>query len=72
MQLIVLHGLPDHRVLKRVECLGLDLAALFQKALAWQRLQLEGDEVECIVANLIAQGYVKGYISHKMQVCLVA
>lgn len=43
-------------------------AGLFQHALSWRHLQVEGDEVECIVANLIARGYVKGYISHKMQV----
>ena len=27
--------------------------------------RLEPDEIECIVANLIYAGYVKGYIAHQ-------
>ena len=30
------------------------------------------DEVECIAANLIFRKYVKGYISHKNKVMVVA
>lgn len=29
-------------------------------------IRLEKDEIECILANLIHQGYIKGYISHKV------
>lgn len=28
--------------------------------------EMETDEVECIIANLIYKGYIKGYISHKV------
>ncbi len=41
---------------------------LLQRALAWQQTDMEADEVECVMANLIARRYVKGYISHKNQV----
>ena len=30
------------------------------------------DEVECVAANLIFRKYVKGYISHKNKVVVVA
>ena len=36
----------------------------FQQALAWQHIALTMDEVECMVANMIYRGYVKGYIAH--------
>ena len=29
--------------------------------------EIDSDEVECIVANLIAKKYIKGYISHSAQ-----
>lgn len=69
------------RLLKRVQLLhaAADPAraaqlplGLFQRALSWRGVELEGDEVACIVANLIARGYVKGYISHKMQVVVLS
>lgn len=37
---------------------------LFQAALAWQGEDMELDEVECILANLIYRGLIKGYLSH--------
>lgn len=43
-------------------------AGLFQKALAWQGVDMDMDEVECVAANLIYKKFVKGYISHKSQV----
>jgi hypothetical protein len=30
------------------------------------------EEVECIVANLIYQGHIKGYISHKLKILVVS
>lgn len=45
---------------------------LFQKALRWQGLDLDMDEVECVTANLIYKKYVKGYISHKNQVVVLS
>jgi hypothetical protein len=35
-------------------------------------MQMENDELECILANLIYQGYVKGYISHQLKVLVVS
>ncbi|KAL4433578.1 hypothetical protein ABPG75_000019 [Micractinium tetrahymenae] len=46
--------------------------AQFQAALATQGLELDMDEVECIAANLIFRKYVKGYLSHKAKVMVVA
>jgi nuclear mRNA export protein PCID2/THP1 len=48
------------------------VAGLYQKALAWQGVELELDEVECILANLIYRKYVKGYISHQHRVLVVS
>jgi hypothetical protein len=45
---------------------------LLQKALEWQKMALEMDEVECLVANLIYRGYVKGYISHSKRVLVLS
>lgn len=47
-------------------------AAKFQKALAWQGMDIGIDEVECIVANLIFRKYVKGYLSHKSRVAVLS
>jgi hypothetical protein len=44
----------------------------FRKALSWQGMEMDTDEIECILANLIFQGYIKGYISHKMGVLVVS
>lgn len=45
--------------------------ALFQAAIAWQGVPMEPDEVECILANLIAQGFIKGYLSHQAATLVV-
>ncbi|KAK9902673.1 hypothetical protein WJX75_002119 [Coccomyxa subellipsoidea] len=46
--------------------------AKFQTALAWQGVDMEMDEVECIVANLIYRKFVKGYISHQHRVAVLS
>jgi hypothetical protein len=38
----------------------------FRVALNFQGEEASSDEVECIVANLIVNGYMKGYISHQL------
>jgi hypothetical protein len=45
---------------------------LFQAALAAQGVQRDMDEVLCLVANLVYRGFIKGYISHKLQVVVVS
>lgn len=32
----------------------------------------EMDEIECILANLIFKGYVKGYMSHQKKILVVS
>lgn len=39
-------------------------------AVTWQGVQMDIDEVECVLATLIFDGLVKGYLSHQMS-CLV-
>ncbi len=39
-------------------------------AVSMNDLKLDSDELECILANLIYQGYIKGYIAHKRAVVL--
>lgn len=46
--------------------------AQFQTALALQGVELDMDEAECVCANLIFRKYVRGYISHKNKVMVVA
>ncbi|KAK9838509.1 hypothetical protein WJX81_003800 [Elliptochloris bilobata] len=44
----------------------------FQAALAAQGAEMDIDEVECLVANLIFRGYVKGYLSHRHHVAVLS
>jgi hypothetical protein len=37
-----------------------------------QGVEMDMDEVECVAANLIYRKFVKGYISHKSKVMVVA
>ena len=37
-----------------------------------QETDVDQEEVECIVANLIHQQFIKGYIAHKQQVLVVS
>jgi hypothetical protein len=45
---------------------------LFLEALNWCGCGMDIDEVECIVANLIFRKFIKGYISHKLRVLVLA
>ena len=47
-------------------------AAKFWQALAWQGVDMDMDEVECVMANLIFRKYVKGYIAHKSLVVVIS
>lgn len=46
--------------------------SLFQRALLWMGVEKDEDEIECILANLINQKYIRGYISHKMKTLVVS
>lgn len=76
-----LQGAVLRRLLRRVWALHAveDPAKAAQIPLGWVQDALSGlgcdmdmDEIECVAANLIARKYVKGYISHKAKVMVVA
>lgn len=43
----------------------------FESLIKWDQ-ELDMDELECILANLISIGYIKGYISHEKSVLVMA
>ena len=46
--------------------------ALIVKTLTFLHLDVDLDEVECILANLIFRGYIKGYISHSKRILVLS
>ena len=38
----------------------------------WLGMPIDLDEVECILANLIYRGYVRGYLSHTKRVLVLS
>ena len=42
------------------------------KALKWLGMPIDLDEVECILANLIFRGYIRGYLSHAKRVLVLS
>ncbi|KAG0625477.1 hypothetical protein M758_2G058400 [Ceratodon purpureus] len=42
------------------------------KALKWLNIEMDADEVECVMAILIYRNYVKGYFSHKSKVVVLS
>ncbi|KAK9830717.1 hypothetical protein WJX74_004036 [Apatococcus lobatus] len=80
LQLVKLQPIVMRRLLKRSWVINregnekghlLPLGQL-QKAIRWQQMDMDEDDVECAVANLIHKKYVKGYISHKNQVLVLS
>ncbi|KAF9930062.1 COP9 signalosome (CSN) subunit [Linnemannia zychae] len=45
---------------------------LFQKALAFVGVDIEEEEVECMLANMIYKGYIRGYLSHEKKVLVLS
>eukprot|EP00877_Chromochloris_zofingiensis_P006946 jgi/Chrzof1/2504/Cz11g18030.t1 len=45
---------------------------LLQKSLKEQGINLDMDELECIVANMIMRLYIKGYVAHKAKVVVLS
>mmetsp|Transcript_5687 Transcript_5687/g.7999 ORF Transcript_5687/g.7999 Transcript_5687/m.7999 type:complete len:400 (-) Transcript_5687:63-1262(-) len=41
-------------------------------AMKWLGMDMDLDEVECILANLIFRGYVKGYLSHSKRILVLS
>lgn len=48
------------------------LVSTVQRALAHVSVEIDSDEVECLLANLIYRGHLKGYISHERQTVVLA
>lgn len=46
--------------------------AYFARALRWLEVPMEMDEIECVLANLIYKGFLKGYISHTSKVLVLS
>jgi len=44
----------------------------FHVALKLHDVDVDTDEVECMVANMIYRGFIKGYISHERQTVVLA
>lgn len=49
----------------------INLHYLFQPLRTWDS-ELDLDEVECLLANLIGNGMIKGYISHEQRVLVLS
>lgn len=45
---------------------------MLKASLDWQRVSMDLEEIECLVANLIYQGYIKGYLSHQKRTLVVS
>jgi nuclear mRNA export protein PCID2/THP1 len=46
--------------------------ASFEAAMQWMGEDVDLDEIECILANLIFQGKIKGYLSHQKRYLIVS
>ncbi|KAG0203904.1 COP9 signalosome (CSN) subunit [Mortierella sp. GBA30] len=46
--------------------------AIFQVALAFVGVTIDEDEVECMLANMIFKGYIRGYLSHEKKVLVLS
>lgn len=45
---------------------------MFHSALAVSGAELSEEEAECMVANMIFRGFIRGYISHEKQMVVLA
>jgi hypothetical protein len=71
---IVMRNLLKHVYIIRNKHHQIQIAD-FQHALTFLNVpatETDIDAVECLLANLIFMGYVKGYISHKQKVLVVS
>ncbi|KAF9130842.1 COP9 signalosome (CSN) subunit, partial [Mortierella sp. 14UC] len=44
----------------------------FQRALAFVGVHIDEEEVECMLANMIYRGYIRGYLSHEKKVLVLS
>jgi hypothetical protein len=46
--------------------------SLFRTALQFAGVTVDDDEVECMLANMIYKGYIRGYLSHEKRVLVLS
>jgi COP9 signalosome complex subunit 12 len=46
--------------------------SMFHRALATSGTDIVPEEAECLVANMIYKGFMRGYISHEKQMVVLA
>ena len=46
--------------------------AMFHSSLRVSGMDVSSEEAECLVANMIYKGYMRGYISHEKQMVVLA
>ncbi len=69
----LIHGVQTTWLLKRRRLMrGPWRAGKFQAAMAGQGVEMDMDEVECLVANLVFRGHVRGYLSHRHHVAVLS
>ena len=59
------------RICSITESTRINLAS-FESAMQWMGEDVDLDEIECILANLIFQGKIKGYLSHQKRYLIVS
>ena len=59
------------RIYSITESTRINLAS-FESAMQWMGEDVDLDEIECILANLIFQGKIKGYLSHQKRYLIVS
>ena len=45
---------------------------MFHSSLQLSGMTIDSEEAECLVANMVYKGYMRGYISHGMQTVVLA
>mmetsp|Transcript_21705 Transcript_21705/g.66882 ORF Transcript_21705/g.66882 Transcript_21705/m.66882 type:complete len:423 (-) Transcript_21705:42-1310(-) len=71
VKILVYRNLVKKVFLLKAKAVHMKLLVL-QQAFAFLGFDVDGDEVECILANLIYRGLVKGYISHQKQTLVLS
>ena len=68
---IIAYRCLARRICSISESTRINLAS-FETAMQWMGEDVDLDEIECILANLIFQGKIKGYLSHQKRYLIVS
>lgn len=61
-----------HLVLKETDDKPHVSLSYIARAFSWLDIRMDLDEIECIVANLVYRGYIRGYLSHTKRVLVLS